>query len=151
MRKLLFLAVFALTLASCTSINKSMREPNARMEWEKNDFEYSNLVSATAQSTKIVGIDFSRLFEQKTGNVKKDETSISLSTGTTIIAKVPVIGNFISDKTANYALHRLMEENPGYDVVFYPQYTTTVERPIGIGIFTITTVEVTARLAKIKK
>jgi hypothetical protein len=58
-----------------------------------------------------------------------------------------------SDKTANYSLYELMTNNPGYDVVFYPQYETKVLKPIlGIGFLTkITTVKTTARLGKLKK
>lgn len=44
-----------------------------------------------------------------------------------------------------------MNANPGYDVVVYPQYETKIERPIGLGIFKITTVKVTARLGKLNK
>jgi hypothetical protein len=44
----------------------------------------------------------------------------------------------------------LMANNPGYDVVMYPQYVTTKVKPAGIGFFyKITTVKVTARLAKL--
>jgi hypothetical protein len=57
---------------------------------------------------------------------------------------IPDIGDYIQDQTANYALYNLMQNNEGYDVVFYPQYKTKVQRPIGLGIYTITAVEVTA-------
>ena len=45
-----------------------------------------------------------------------------------------------------------MKANPGYDVVFYPQFETVTKKPvIGIGLFTkITKVKVTARLGKLK-
>ena len=45
-----------------------------------------------------------------------------------------------------------MEKNPNYDVVFYPQYETTVKKPIlGLGFLTkVTTVKTTARLGKLK-
>jgi hypothetical protein len=46
-----------------------------------------------------------------------------------------------------------MKNNPGYDVVIYPQYDTLVVKPIlGMGfIETITTVRTTARLGKLKQ
>jgi hypothetical protein len=46
-----------------------------------------------------------------------------------------------------------MNVNPGYDVVFYPQYETKVFKPVvGIGfIVTITSVKTTARLGKLNK
>jgi hypothetical protein len=45
-----------------------------------------------------------------------------------------------------------MSKNPGYDVVFYPQYEKHVRRPIlGIGfIYKKTTVIAKARLGKLK-
>jgi hypothetical protein len=51
------------------------------------------------------------LFTQKTGNVEGGAAGINL-------ASLPVIGNVMSDKTSNYALYELMNNNPGYDVCF---------------------------------
>ncbi len=142
---LLVIVALAVFFSSCTSYHHTMKEPNARVEFKKDDFTFSNQVSAEAKTTTILGIDFSRLFTQKTGSIDGGVMNIS-------VASLPVVGNFIADKSANYALYELMTANPGYDVVFYPQYETKVVKPIlGIGILTkITTVKVTAKLAKIK-
>jgi hypothetical protein len=69
------------------------------------------------------------------------------------LASLPVVGNVLGDKTSNYALYELMNNNPGYDVIFYPQYEVKVVKPIiGIGFLTkITTVKTTARLGKLNK
>jgi hypothetical protein len=146
MRKInIFLAVTILALlSSCTMYNKTIREPNVRVELKKSDFTLSDQVTAEAKSTKIFGIDFERLFVQKTGVSQGGSLNVSL-------ASIPVIGNVVADKTANYALYELMVNNPGYDVIIYPQYETVVERPIGFGIYRITTVKVTARLGKLNK
>jgi hypothetical protein len=120
-----------------------MREPQTLLKLERENLEISQQVSAEATSTKILGIDFERLLTSKEGNVEKDGAMPTL-------ADIPVIGNVLGDKTANYALYELMVNNPGYDIVLYPQYEMKIFRPIGIGIVTITTVKVTARLAKIK-
>lgn len=141
----IFLALTILAfLSSCTMYNKTIREPNIRVELKKSDFTLSDQVTAEAKSTKIFGIDFERLFVQKNGVSQGGSLNISL-------ANIPVIGNVVADKTANYALYELMVNNPGYDVIIYPQYETVVERPIGLGIFRITTVKVTARLGKLNK
>jgi hypothetical protein len=134
-----------LFISSCTSYNKTMREPNVRVELNKNDFSLSEQVKAEATSTRIVGIDFKRIFTQKTGTISSGSNSISLST-------IPVIGTFVVDPTSNYALYELMHNNPGYDVVFYPQFETKIVKPIlGIGfIVTNTKVVVQARLGKLK-
>ena len=138
-------AIATVALSSCTTMNHSMREPNSRVEFTKNDFTLSDQVSGEAKTTKIIGIDWKRLFKKNMGTVEGGGIAIS-------VASIPVIGNFLSDKTASYALHELMDKNKGYDVVFYPQYETIVSKPIlGIGFFsTVTTVKVTARLAKLK-
>ena len=144
-KTVLFVAVIAV-FPSCTTLNHSMREPNARVELTKSDFSLSQQLTAEASSTKILSIDFARLFKKKTGVVEGGAAAISL-------ASIPVIGNFVADKTANYALYELMNGNPGYDVVFYPQYETKVFKPIlGIGfLLKITTVKTTARLGKLNK
>jgi len=145
--KILGAILFASFLfSSCSTMNKTMREPNVRVDLTKSDFTLSDQVKAEAKSTKIIGIDFSRFFMQKTGSVEGGAATISA-------ASLPVIGNLLSDKTANYALYELMNNNPGYDVIFYPQYATKVVKPIlGIGFLTkITTVETKARLGKLNK
>lgn len=142
----LFLAAGLMFLSSCTSVHKTMREPNARVEFEKSDFEFSEQVTASATSTMILNIDWSRIFKQETAAVE-GAGMIPIS-----LASIPVVGDVVVDKTANYALYELMKANPGYDLVFYPQYTTRIEKPVlGIGfIYKTTTVTTTARLAKIK-
>ena len=122
-----------------------MREPNVRVELEKDDFTLSEQVSASATTTKILGIDFARLLNKNTGSVEGGGlANISF-------ASIPVVGALVTDKTAGYALFELMKNNPGYDVVFYPQYTTSVSRPVlGLGfILKTTTVTTTARLGKL--
>lgn len=146
--KIAIYAALTLTLASCTTLNQSMREPNTRLNLSKSDFVLSDQVSAEAKTVKVLGIDWSRIFMQKTGTVNKDGASAVIST-----ASIPVIGNLTADNTANYSLYQLMSVNPGYDVVFYPQYETKVLKPIlGIGFLTkISTVKTTARLGKLAK
>lgn len=136
--------VAAIFFSGCTTIHKSMREPNVRVELNKGDFTLSGQVTAEAKSVKIIGIDWQRLFMKKTGGVEGGAAGINL-------ANLPVIGNVVSDKTSNYALYELMNTNPGYDVIFYPQYETKVVKPIiGIGFFSkTTTVKTTARLGKL--
>jgi len=140
------LIVFTTVLfSSCTTYNTTMKGANTHVELTKSDFTLSEQVNAEAKSTTIIGIDFKRLFSKKTGNIEGSST-ISL-------ASIPVVGNFLADQTANYALHSLMTGNPGYDVVFYPQYETKVIKPIlGLGFLTkITTVKTKARLGKLNK
>ena len=146
MIKMVMFVSIATAFSSCTTLKHSMREPNARVELTKSDFSLSQQVTADATSTTILGIDFARLLMNKTGVVEGGAASISLTS-------IPVIGNFAFDKTANYALYELMNSNPGYDVVFYPQFETKVVKPfLGLGFLTkITTVKTTARLGKLNQ
>jgi hypothetical protein len=133
--------------ASCTSISKSMRDPNTRVNFNKNDFSYSEQVTGEASSTKILMVDWERLFKKTTGNVDAGAAA-GLS-----LTNLPIIGNLMNDATSSYALYNLMEATPGYDVIFYPQYEIKVERPaLGIGfLYKKTEVKVKARLGKINK
>ena len=140
------LVVVLATFASCTTLNHSMREPNTRVNLTKSDFTLSEQVSAEDKTVKILGIDFERLFKKETGVVDNGASSISL-------ANMPVIGTVLYDKTSNYALYNLMFTNPGYDVIFYPQYETKISKTVlGLGfIVKITKVKTTARLGKLKE
>jgi hypothetical protein len=146
MIKMAMLVVVLATFASCTTLNHSMREPNTRVNFTKSDFTLSEQVSAEDKTVKILGIDFERLFKKETGVVDNGASSISL-------ANMPVIGTVLYDKTSNYALYNLMFTNPGYDVIFYPQYETKISKPVlGLGfIVKITKVKTTARLGKLKE
>jgi len=132
-------------MSSCTSYNLSMREPNSRVMFDRNDFDLSGQVTGEAKRTTVLMIDFARLFTQRSGGVEGGGSGIDFSS-------IPVVGSFITDPTASYALYEMMEKNPGYDVVFYPQYSTKVSRPIlGIGfLLKTTTVKASARLGKMK-
>ena len=144
-RSIFTLLTVSFLFASCTSINSTMREPNAHVQFESGDFEMSNQVSASAKTSTILGIDFARLFKTESGAVEGDNIASALGS-------LPVVGGFVSDPTQGYALYELYQNNPGYDVVFYPQFVTTATCPV-LGICFIqknTTVDVKARMGKIK-
>jgi hypothetical protein len=122
-----------------------MREPNVRVNLERADFELSEQVTATAVQRKIIGIDWSRLFHTESGSIEQSNP-ITIN-----LAAVPVVGPPVVGTTKNFALYSLMEENPGYDVVYYPQFETIHKKPMGFGIIVrTTTVNVKARLGKLK-
>jgi hypothetical protein len=140
MKKVFALLLLTVFVTSC-STSRLMREPNVRVNLEKNDFTLSEQVTGEAKSLKVLGIDWKRLFKKTSGDVSRDG-SASLS-----MAKIPVIGSFLADRTSNYALYEMMNSNPGYDVVIYPQYEVVKKNYI---IFSKTTAKVTARLGKLK-
>ena len=131
-------------MQSCTSVGKTMKTPNSRVELNADDFDFSDQVEATAKSTMILGIDFSRLFKVESGSIGGSAASL--------LGGIPVIGSSISSPTQGYALYDMMENNPGYDVVMYPQFTTKTSCPV-LGLCLIVnhqTVTAKARLGKLK-
>lgn len=143
MKKLsLFLvcAAAVLFMSSCHTYRHSMREPNATVEYHAEDFILSDQVVGEATVYRVLGIDWIHLF----GTTKAANTP---SFGTVI----PVIGLRVDDG-ANYALYNMMDKNPGYDVVIYPQVESYRHAPVlGTDIWSKTTYKVTARLGKLKK
>lgn len=123
-----------------------MHDPNVRVELKKEDFLLSEQVSAEARTVRIVGIDFNRFL-----NIDKNVVGKAYIVPS--IADIPVIGNIMTDRTAEYSLWQLMHNNPGYDVVFYPQYELHIRKPIlGMGfLYKRTTVKTTAVLGKLKR
>lgn len=146
LRTVAAVALIAFSTTSCTMMSHSMKSPNNHVEFVKADFTFSEQVNANASSTKIFGIDFARLFNRTGGTVVSEGAALPIPS----LTSIPVIGTTLMDQTSSYALYELMSKNPGYDVVFYPQYEKIVNCPIGIPLITKTTVKVTARLAKMK-
>lgn len=144
-QSIFFIALAGILLPSCSTISNSMREPNSRVEFEAEDFEFSNQVSASASSVRILGLDFTRLFSNSTSG------SVG-GAGASVLSGIPVVGNLIASPVQGYALYDMIEDNPGYDVVFYPRFKTTATCPI-LGLCFILTrekVEAKARLGRIK-
>ncbi|MFM7106029.1 MAG: hypothetical protein ACKOW8_10955 [Flavobacteriales bacterium] len=96
---------------SCSTYSKSMTEPTNHIQFTHNDYTFSDQVSGEASQTKLFGIDFARLVSEKYGQTSRIGYS-----------SVPIIGSFISNNVVNYALYNIMLDNPGYDIVLYPQY-----------------------------
>lgn len=142
--KLLLLSSVVLLLASCSTINHSMKESNIQVTLNKSDFTLSDQVTGEATTIKVLGIDWSRLVLKKSGSIDGQNS---------ITASIPVVGSIMTDATSGYSLYELMKNNPGYDVIFYPQYETTTLKPIlGLGFLTkVTKVKATARLGKLNK
>jgi len=160
MNRYLFFLALLIIIQGCSVSSRSMKTPNYHIEFYKNDFEYSQQVSAEATSVRILGIDWQRFLNWETGSISSDrfrDESQNLMVSGNIVADpvvgvvsaiIPVVGDYGKGKVSAYALHRLMLENPGYDVVIYPQYET--QRFFVPFIYSKRKVTVTARLGKIK-
>ncbi len=122
----------AAAFASCATSTKSFGPSGAVVNFDANDFEYSAKKTAQVTSSRIFGLDLASLFVSKTGSV-----------GSPVISNIP-----LTDKTANKAAFKLLQENPGYDVVFYPTVET---EKVSYIIFSTTKATISGKLAKLKK
>lgn len=155
----LFIGLIGL-ISSCSISNHSMKYPNYHIEFYKADFDYSQQVMAEATSVRVLGIDWQRLLNWESGRIHSDQftdDTKNIAISGNIIADpivgaistvIPVLGDYDKGKVSSYALYKLMKDNPGYDVVIYPQYET--KKYIIPIFYSEKTVRVTARLGKIK-
>lgn len=139
-------AFMSLYMMGCSSAYKSVYSPSNFVQFKKEDFEYSNQVSGEASETKILGIDWSRLFNTNGGNIGGYSGSSMVS--------IPIIGSVLdpalsATKVNGYAVFNIIKDNPGYDAVFYPQYDYTAKS--FLFFYKTSKTKVTTRLAKIKK
>ncbi|MGK7396682.1 MAG: hypothetical protein ACNS62_19045 [Candidatus Cyclobacteriaceae bacterium M3_2C_046] len=162
MKKLLPLLLVLLLITGCSINSRNIKSPNYLVNFDRNDFVFSPQVESEAQITRILGIDWSRLFgwnnatidsdlyfnnqgEGPSVSVAGDEFAFSVGN---ILATVPIIGYLPKGQATSYALYELISQNPGYDVIVYPQYEMQKR---GIPFFYMKTrVKVRARLARVE-
>lgn len=126
------LAVLALAATSCSTTMKTVKEPIVQFELTSHDYVLSPQVVGEATVTRVLGIDWARIFTNRFGAI------------TTPIYGITTTAS-LDDM---YAVYDLLEKNPGYDFVMYPQFTVKSD---GIeGIFVKKTIKVVARLGKVK-
>lgn len=139
-RLFLLIGILALMSTACMSTHQSITGslPEIKIEPKNLDLEITEPMEAIATSTRVLGIDWERMFS---------------STSATIKASIYAPNIIGFDRTDQYALYTLLKQNPGYDMVLYPQFTTVTNRPVlGLGLIYIETkVKVTARLAKLRQ
>ena len=140
------LLMFLLAMTGCSFMGKSMKQPNYRVDFVKDDFEWSTQLSGEATQTKILMIDWARLFKRTGGAIDGSDrfgaAPFSFS--------VPIIGSLMSSANVVdfYALYELMNANPGYDIVLYPVFETQAKG--FMPFYWRTTVKASARLGKLK-
>ncbi len=133
--------------------NRTVKQPDTYLQLKRSDFEISDLKTASANTKQILCIDWSRIFNKSKASSQdmllNDIELWSMYYSAPIFG--PIAYDYFVDKTTEYAMWELMQSNPGYDVIMYPQVERHIKRPIGIGwIYREIDVTVSARLAKIK-
>ncbi len=135
MKRLLpILILTALFATGCSTTFRTMREPNVRFELTGEDYTLTeDAVEGEATVVYVLGIDWKRLFG------RSDRADFN----------TPVMGTLDIIKGAEtYAIYDLMEKNPGYDFVMYPQVTKEFYRVLPF--YSRVKVTVRARLGKLK-
>ncbi len=140
-------------LSSCMTSHRSVKQPETYLQLRRSDFEISDLKVASANTKQILCIDWSRIFKKSKANgndmLENDAELWTMYYSAPIFG--PIVYDYVFDKTTEYAMWELMQANPGYDLVMYPQVERHIKRPIGIGwLYREIDVTVSARLAKIK-
>ena len=145
--KILFFISFYIFISGCTMVNHSI--PTSMIYL--SDLNISDEVWGQAKSTKILGIDFQRIFKRniESANVGLSTTSIPLfnPAGSIGIPAIQSIGVTVID-TESLALNDLLNKNKIYDVLISPKFSKTTE---GFWpIYWTETVMVKARIGTIK-
>ena len=142
----LFMSLFV--MSGCSFLGKTMKQPNYRVEFDKDDFEWSPQVTGEATQVKVLNIDWARLFKQTGGEIDGSDRYPSSTITIPIIGYTAGSGPRGNSIVEMYALYEMMTNNPGFDLVVYPSFETTMKGfPF---IFWKTTVKATARLGKLK-
>ena len=126
----------ALVATGCSSAYRSARQPSILVELNSSDYELSEPVTGTAHVTRVLGINFENIFNSHLGDASSAVVGTSLDSFGLLSA---------SDKAC--AIYDLLEKNPGWDFVVYPQFIITGKDYL---VYSDTDIIVTARLGRLK-
>lgn len=133
-KALLGAGALALSMSSCSLHQRTVADSNARVNFTSDDWAITPAYSGHARVTRIIGIDWERLFTKRSGGVRQ--------------VSMPIIGWFQPVREADaYALYDLLKTHTGYDAVFYPQFKRS--RLNVLGLYSRTETEISARLGKL--
>lgn len=140
MRNFLFallIAFAAVSTTSCTMKMNAMSDSNAQLNLTSDDVTISEVKEASAKETLVLGIDWKRIFKKEVGEIRRKGSGFS----------IPVIGNTSFTRAEAYAIYKLLQDNPDFDAVLYPQFSgKTKGFPF---IFQKTDLTVKAKLVKV--
>jgi hypothetical protein len=178
MKRLVFYGIVMLLMPlffSCTSTRNSMQEGNYALQFKCNDFEFSDVVTGTAKETKVMGVDWKRLFRRNEAVIKGDEQAAQAGSGGVLgytngraiyygtgsagyygfnslvlpaQLALSVIGNLAKSRAEELALCDLVQKNPDFDVILFPKYNKKTHWWV---LGRTTTVTAKARLGVLKR
>lgn len=128
------LVAVTLSFSACSTYVKTVSQTTPDLRVTLDEFEISDQLTAEGTVVTIFGIDWEHLFTIESGSY----------------GWAPMVfGGQVNSPAKGLAIYNLIKENPGYDVVIYPQFDIVKKSPIGI-VYHEETVRVTARLGKLK-
>jgi hypothetical protein len=134
----LTLSLVMFMTTSCSMKMSGLSDANAQLNLTSGDVTISELKEASATERLILAVDWKRLFKKEIGEVRRKGSGFSL----------PIIGGSTSfTRSESYALYKLLQENPGYDAVLYPQFSGQAKG--FFPFFLKTDVTVKAKLVKV--
>lgn len=139
--KKIILIIIATFLVSCASSNASMSMGSTAIHQSIKDLKtVTDYKQATVNVFELFGIiDPARILNYKTAG------------SYVVIPSIPLVPTSIIYKDyKGYALRKLMDENPGYDMVLDAQYTIDTEN-LFFGIIKWTSVTIKARFGNISR
>lgn len=141
MKKLKYASILflgTLFLSSCSLRMNGISNSNAQLNLTTDDVEISEQKEVIVEEKLIFGIDWKRARKKEIGQVRRRNSGIP----------IPVIGANSFSRAESYALYRLLEDNPGYDAILYPQFSGQAKG--FLPIFFKTELTVKAKLVKLK-
>lgn len=142
MKKLFFILTVtgALVLStSCSMKMNGMSDANTQLNLTTADVTISEVKEASATEKLVLMVDWKRIFKKEVGEIRrKGGAGFSL----------PIIGGSTSfTRAESYAIYKLLQDNPGYDAVMYPQFSGQAKGLLPF--FVKTDVTVKAKLVKV--
>lgn len=132
MKKTMFLAIIMIAMfaTSCSSTYRAIKEPPVKFELYSSDYVLSEPVTGEASVNIFLGVDWKRLFSSKSATVSDGN----------VVTLIPIT------TSESYAIYDLLEKNPGWDFVMYPQIVT---KSSGLyPLYSHKKIQVTARLGR---
>jgi len=102
---LIFISI--VLLSSCSFRMNGMSNSNAQLNLTSDDVEISEQLEVSAVEKLVLGVDWKRIGKKEIGQVRRKASGVA----------IPVIGTNSFSRAEAYALHKLLEENPGLNQV----------------------------------
>lgn len=139
-----------LLLASmaCTVTTKRIREVDYPFTTRNPPYAFSKWQVATGRQTKILTVDFKRLFNRQVGVIDSPQWSypVALDSSRYLPQRYNAGYSYFGARAYNQAIYNLISENPEYDVIAQPSFE--VKRFVVPFLYARTTVTLKARLGK---